>query len=187
MNAPILRDSFAPPMPPAEPFVAPLITRAASRGAIARLRDAALTALLWCGWFYLLVAAVGVFWIPPFVHRLLPVEPPASLWPTLAAALACVAVALLGTLVVAARALRDRARFAAADRRRATPEPTDAELAAALGAPGLDLAALRQARRVVLHHGADGTGQRVERGWLPAVAPGAEGRLSLHARGSTRR
>jgi poly-beta-1,6-N-acetyl-D-glucosamine biosynthesis protein PgaD len=162
MNAPIPRDRFAPRTEPAKPFAAPLITRAASRGVAGRLRDTLLTALLWCGWCYLLVAAAGVFWIPPFVHRLLPVAAPESPLDTLVTVVVCVGLALAGTLVVTGRALRDRARFAGADRRQAAAEPTDAELAATLGGAGLDAGALRNARRVVLHHAADGTLQRVE-------------------------
>jgi poly-beta-1,6-N-acetyl-D-glucosamine biosynthesis protein PgaD len=162
MNAPVPRDRFAPATGSAQPFAAPLITRAASRGTAGRLRDAVLTALLWSGWCYLLVATVGVFWIPPFVHRLLPVAPPDSPLITLLAVLACVGVALACTLVVTSRALRDRARFGGTDRRQGAAAPADAEVAAVLGSADLDLAALRRARRIVLHHATDGTLQRVE-------------------------
>lgn len=151
MSATEDRDGFAPG-PPDEPFVAPLILRAASRRRAVVLRDLLVTVVVWCGWLYLLVAAVGVFWIPPFVHELLPVSPPESPWPTIEIVLACAVLALLGTVLIAGRAMLDRRRFAGADRRRAMPDPTDAELAAALDAATLDLAALRAARRIVLHH-----------------------------------
>jgi poly-beta-1,6-N-acetyl-D-glucosamine biosynthesis protein PgaD len=163
MTAPLPRDRFAPPVVPAQTFSAPLIARAASRGELAQALDGALTALLWCGWLYLLVAAVGVFWLPPFVHRLLPVEPPESPLATLLAVLGCAALAVLGTSVIAGRALRDRARFAGTDRPQAASPPADAELARALSAEGQDLGALRRARRIVLHHAADGTLLRADR------------------------
>ncbi|WP_237212878.1 poly-beta-1,6-N-acetyl-D-glucosamine biosynthesis protein PgaD [Falsiroseomonas oryziterrae] len=160
--------SFMPPPTGEAPFVAPLILRSGARRRAAMLRDLLLTMLVWCGWLYLLVAAIGVFWLPPFVHELLPVEPPESPRRMIEIVLGCAAVAVLGTVFVAARAMLDRRRFAGADRRRAAPEPTDAQLVAELRAEPIDPAALRAARRIVLHHGAHGV---VERADLDPGAP----------------
>lgn len=155
MSAASQREAFPPATKLPAGFEAPLILDAPSRGPVAQWRDAVLTGLLWAGWLYLLVAAIGMLWVPPFVHRLLPVSAPESAWPFLAV-LACAAVALGGCLWVLERAMRDRRRFAGGDRRSAPPGVGDGEMGTALGAPTLDLASLRSARSIVLRHGADG-------------------------------
>lgn len=148
---------FAPAPTPGAPFVAPLILRAASRPRALVLRDLLLTLMLWGGWLYLLVAVVGVFWIPPFVQDLLPVERPDSPWPAIVMILTCAIIAIGGITLVGGRAMHDRRRFRGADRRRTAGEPSDAAFAAALQADGLDLPSLRAARRIVMHHAPDGS------------------------------
>lgn len=166
-------EGFAQASIPREPFHAPLILRASSRRRADRLRDAGLTAVLWCGWAYLLAASVGALWVPPFVHRLLPVQPPEEPGQLLGVVIICalIAFAIMGGML--GRALTDRKRFAGQDRRRAAPEPTEAELVALLGVETLDLPVLRAARRMVLHHGPDGRIVRAETGW--DVPPGGTG------------
>lgn len=161
MSAPPDR-GFPPPTIPAEPFRAPLIVAAPEHRRGAQIRDAVLTAVLWCAWLYLLVAAFGAVWVPPFVQRLLPVEMPEDPSRLVLIVLGCMAVAFLGTGAILARALKDRRRFAGEDRRREAPEPTEEEMVTALGVATLDLGALRAARRVVLHHGPDGRVVRAE-------------------------
>jgi poly-beta-1,6-N-acetyl-D-glucosamine biosynthesis protein PgaD len=161
MSSPTDR-GFPPATIPPEPFRAPLIVAAPAHRRGAQIRDAMLTAVLWCAWLYMLVAAFGALWVPPFVQRLLPVEMPDDPSRLLLIVIGCMVAALLGTGAILARALKDRRRFAGEDRRRETPEPTEAEMVDALGVPTLDLVALRAARRVVLHHGPDGRVVRAE-------------------------
>jgi poly-beta-1,6-N-acetyl-D-glucosamine biosynthesis protein PgaD len=155
---------FAPPTVPAEPFAAPLILKAPAHRWAAQIRDAVLTALVWCGWCYLLVACLGAVWTPPFVQHLLPVSRPEDPAPLVLVVLMCLLAALILMGGMLNRALRERKRFAGEDRRRETPEPTEAEMLEALGVETLDLPALRAARRVVLHHGPDGRVVRAEMG-----------------------
>lgn len=162
LPAPPAHAPFAPATVPPQPFVAPLILSASAPRGMARLRDATLTTMLWVGWAYLLVAAIGCVWVPPFVEYLLPITASGVAGPTIVIVLACLVGGLSTTALVLGRALRDRRRFAGADRRRAPPAATDAEVAATLGAQALDLQALRAARRIVLHHGADGRIERAE-------------------------
>lgn len=137
-------------------FTPPLILDAASRPRAARWRDAALTVLLWAGWLYLLAAALGTLWIPPFVQRLLPVEPPAHPWDVVRIALACVLVATSTCMVLLLRLIAERRRYAGEDRRRAFPRPDDAAIAADFAVPADQLPAWRSARRLVIHHDAAG-------------------------------
>ena len=167
MNAPdpaAPEAEFAPATIPPEPFVAPLILKAPSHRWAAQLRDAVLTALVWLGWFYLLVASLGAVWTPPFVQILLPVSAPENPGPLILVVGLCLLAALVLMGGMLSRALADRKRFAGKDRRRETPEPTEAELLEALGVETLDLPALRAARRMVLHHGPDGRVTRAELG-----------------------
>ncbi len=145
-------------------FVPPLILDAASRPRAARWRDAVLTVLLWCGWVYLLLAAVGSLWIPPFVQQLLPVEPPAHPWVVVRIALMCVAVAAFACTLLLLRVIAERRRFAGEDRRRAFPRPDDAAIAADFGVAEADLPGWRAARRLVVHHDAEGHIVGVETG-----------------------
>lgn len=140
-------------------FVPPLIFDAASRPRIARWRDAVLTLLLWAGWCYLLAAAVGSLWVPPFVQRLLPVAPPAHPWDVVRIALLCVAIATFICMLMLLRVIVERRRFAGEDRRRAFPRPDDAAIAGDFGVPAAALPGWRAARRLVIHH--DGAGQVV--------------------------
>jgi poly-beta-1,6-N-acetyl-D-glucosamine biosynthesis protein PgaD len=142
--------------PPTAPFEAPLILDAASRPRLSRIGDAVVTLLLWMGWFYLLLAAIGSLWIPPFVHRLLPVEPPDNPWTVIRIALINAAIAALVCVVMYGRVLREKRLFAGDDRRLGFAPPTDEQIAAALRAPLADLPAWRSARRLVVHH--DDTG-----------------------------
>ncbi|HWT08880.1 MAG TPA: poly-beta-1,6-N-acetyl-D-glucosamine biosynthesis protein PgaD [Roseomonas sp.] len=138
-------------------FNPPLILDAASRPRAARWRDAALTVLLWAGWCYLLAAAVGTLWVPPFVQRLLPVAPPAHPWDVIRIAVLCVAIATFACTILLLRVIAERRRFAGEDRRRAFPRPDDAAIAADFGVPAADLPGWRAARRLVVHH--DGAGR----------------------------
>jgi biofilm PGA synthesis protein PgaD len=161
---------FAPATIPRAPFEAPLILDAPPSRRWARLRETVLTAVVWVGWLYLLAATLGVFWIPPFVHYLLPIAAGLAALPILVVVGACLAIAAVIMTFVMVRTLSDRRRFAGADRRREGTEPTDAELAASLGAETLDPATLRGEKRIVMHHGKDGRMVRAELGW--DVPPG---------------
>jgi poly-beta-1,6-N-acetyl-D-glucosamine biosynthesis protein PgaD len=140
-------------------FIPPLILDAASRPRAARWRDTALTVLLWAGWCYLLTAALGALWVPPFVHRLLPVEAPAHPWDVLRIAVICVMIATSACMVMLLRVIAERRRYAGEDRRRSFPRPDDAAIAADFAVPVDQLPAWRAARRLVMHH--DATGQVV--------------------------
>jgi hypothetical protein len=131
---------------------------------VGRLRDLLVTLLLSAGWGYLPVAAFGAVWIPPFVHRLLPVAPPQSTILLVLEVLACLGLAVVGPGFVFARTMRDKRRVAGADRRLSPEPPVDAELASVIGAQALDLPALRAARRIVLQHRPDGLIERAEMG-----------------------
>jgi poly-beta-1,6-N-acetyl-D-glucosamine biosynthesis protein PgaD len=160
-------DRFPPATIPPEPFAAPLILKAPAHRWMAQLRDAVLTVLVWCGWFYLLVASLGTVWVPPFVQVLLPVSAPENPGPLILVVLLCLLAALILMGGMLGRALKDRRRFAGQDRRRETPEPSEPELLEALGVETLDLPALRAARRMVLHHGPDGRVVHAEFGDAP--------------------
>jgi poly-beta-1,6-N-acetyl-D-glucosamine biosynthesis protein PgaD len=149
-------------MPPETPFTPPLILDAASRPAAARWRDAVLTVLLWAGWAYLLAAAIGALWVPPFVHRLLPVEPPENPWRVVRIAAFFVIFALVLCSLLLLRVVAERRRYRGQDRRRAFPCPDAAALAADFGVPAAELPAWRAARRLVVHHDAEGRVVRVE-------------------------
>lgn len=137
-------------------FTPPLILDAASRPRAARGRDAVLTVLLWAGWCYLLAAAVGSLWVPPFVQRLLPVAPPEHPWDVIRIALLCVAIATFACTMLLLRVIAERRRFSGEDRRRAFPRPDDAAIAADFGVAAADLPGWRAARRLVVHHDAAG-------------------------------
>lgn len=149
-------------MPPDAPFTPPLILDAASRPTAARWRDSVLTVLLWGGWAYLLLAALGALWVPPFVHRLLPVQPPDNPWQVVRIAALCVIIAMVACSVLLLRVIAERRRYRGEDRRRAFPRPDDAALAADFGVPAAGLPAWRAARRLVVHHDAEGRVVRVE-------------------------
>lgn len=149
-------------MVPVEGFVPPLILDAASRPQAARWRDAVLTVLLWTGWCYLLVAAVGMVWVPPFVQHLLPVDPPETPEEVVRVAAPCLAVAMLVCAALLVRVIAERRRFAGEDRRRAFPRPDDAALAADFCVPAGALPGWRAARRLVVHYDAEGRVQQVE-------------------------
>lgn len=148
----------------AAPFDPPLILDAASRPRAARWRDGALTLLLWAGWFYLLMAALGTLWVPPFVQHLLPVEPPDRPWEVIRVALINLGIAAAICGLMLARAQRERRRFAGEDRRLAFQVPTTQEVAAALQAPAAEVPAWRAARRLVVHHDSAGRVVRAETG-----------------------
>lgn len=150
-------------------FVPPLILDAASRPSAARRRDAVLTLLLWSCWLYLLVAAIGAVWLPPFVQHLLPVEPPASPWAAVRLAFLCAILAALAVATMLLRVIAERRRYRGEDRRRTFPRPSDAEIAADFGVPDRDLPAWRAGRRLVVHHDAQGRILRVETGTEPAT------------------
>lgn len=151
-------------MTPGKSFEAPLILDAASRPRLARIADAVLTTLLWAGWAYLLLAAIGSLWIPPFVHRLLPVEPPDDPWTVIRIGLINGGVAALVCIVMYLRVLDEKKRFAGDDRRLGFAPPTDEQIAAALHAPADQLPAWRAARRLVVHHDETGAVVAVETG-----------------------
>lgn len=141
-------------------FEPPLILDAASRSRASRIRDAMLTALLWVLWLYLLLAAVGTLWVPPFVQHLLPVSPPEHPWVVIRLALLNLLVALAVCALMFVRVLLERRRFAGDDRRLGFAPPSEAEIAAALSLPAADLTHWRAAKRLVVHH--DATGRVVE-------------------------
>lgn len=145
-------------------FEPPLILDAASRPRWARIRDAVLTALLWLGWLYLLMAAVGTLWMPPFVQHMLPVSPPENPLEVLRIALINVMVASVVCAWMFVRVLFERRRFAGDDRRLGFAPPSDAAVAAALSLPSADLTAWRGAKRLVVHHDAAGRVVRAETG-----------------------
>lgn len=151
-------------MTPPPEFVPPLILDAASRPLLLRLRDIVLTVLLWTVWVYLLMAAIGTLWVPPFVQHLLPVEPPEHPWVVLRAALLCVSIAIFVCALMLLRVLFERRKFRGEDRRRYFPRPDDAVIGAAFGVPPGDLPGWRAARRLVVHHDEDGKVTRVETG-----------------------
>jgi poly-beta-1,6-N-acetyl-D-glucosamine biosynthesis protein PgaD len=143
-------------------FVAPLILDAESRPLPLLLRDIVLTMLLWAGWLYLLLAAIGTLWMPPFVQHLLPVEPPERPWIVLRAALLCISIAIFVCALMLLRVLFERRKFRGEDRRRYFPRPDDAVIGAAFGVPAADLPAWRTARRLVVHHDEEGRIMGVE-------------------------
>lgn len=145
-------------------FVPPLILDAASRPLLLRLRDVALTVLLWAGWLYLLLAAIGALWVPPFVQHLLPVEPPEHPWVVLRAALLCVSIAIFVCALMLLRVLFERRKFRGEDRRRYFARPDDDVIGAAFGVPPAELPGWRAAKRLVLHHDEDGKVTRVDAG-----------------------
>ncbi|GGJ27680.1 hypothetical protein GCM10011320_38680 [Neoroseomonas lacus] len=145
-------------------FVPPLILDAASRPRAARWRDAVLTLLLWAGWCYLLAAAVGALWVPPFVQRLLPVAPPAHPWDVVHVAVLCVAIATFICTLMLLRVIVERRRYAGEDRRRAFPRPDDAAIAEDFGVAAAALPGWRSARRLAIHHDAAGQVIRMETG-----------------------
>ncbi|WP_198376942.1 poly-beta-1,6-N-acetyl-D-glucosamine biosynthesis protein PgaD [Neoroseomonas rubea] len=145
-------------------FVPPLILDAASRPLLLRLRDIILTSLLWAGWLYLLLAAIGAVWVPPFVQHMLPVEPPDHPWLVLRAALLCVSIAVFVCALMLIRVLFERRKFRGEDRRRYFPRPDDAVIGAAFGVPPADLPGWRAARRLVVHHDEEGRVTGVDAG-----------------------
>lgn len=148
-------------MDASQPFTPPLILRAASRPRLARLGDALLTLLLWAGWLYLLLAAIGTLWVPPFVQFLLPVAPPAHPWDVLRSTLLCVTVAVILCALMLLRVLLERRRLAREDRRRRFPHPDDATIARDFGVDAAELPRWRAARRLVVLHDVDGRVVRV--------------------------
>ena len=147
-----------------QPFQPPLILESGARGHLRRITDFALTLGLWASWGYLLAAAVGALWMPPFVHRLLPVAPPDHPWDVIRIGLFCIAGAGVICLAMLIRTLVDRHRFGGADRRRQQAMLDDATLAAAFGVPAEELRSWRQARRLVVHFDDDGAIDRVDTG-----------------------
>ena len=145
-------------------FDPPLILDAASRPAAARWRDAVLTLLLWGGWAYLLLAAIGTLWVPPFVQHLLPVEPPGNPWSVIRAVLVNLGIAIAVCLAMLLRAQHERRRFAGEDRRLAFALPAPDAVAAALRAPAAEVPEWRAARRLIVHHDAAGNILRAETG-----------------------
>lgn len=157
---------------PAPRFVPPLILDAASRPVAARRRDAVLTVLLWSCWLYLLVAAIGAVWLPPFVQHMLPVEPPASPWIAVRLAFLCAIVAALAVATMLLRVIAERRRYRGEDRRRTFPRPTDVEIAADFGVPVDTLPRWRAGRRLEVHHDDEGRILRVETGGGSGAPPG---------------
>lgn len=143
-------------------FTPPLILDAPSRSRFQRWRDGLLTALLWCGWCYLLAAAIGALWIPPFVQKLLPVAPPAHPWEVIRIAVLCLVIAIVICVLVLLRVMRERHLYAGEDRRQPFPVPDDAALGAAFGVDPAALPGWRAASRLIIHHDADGAITRVE-------------------------
>jgi poly-beta-1,6-N-acetyl-D-glucosamine biosynthesis protein PgaD len=132
-------------------FTPPLIMHATSRSFAARAGDVAVTVLLWSGWLYLLVAAIGALWVPPFVHRMLPVDPPSSSWDGLRTAAICAVIAAGLCAFVRWRVSRHRRWFAGEDRRRSLPNPEVSDLAVEFDVSAEDLAAWRTSRRLRVH------------------------------------
>ena len=145
-------------------FRAPLILRATSRSRAARWRDAVLTILLWCAWLYMLLAALGALWTPPFVQMLLPVDPPGRPWEVIRAALLMVGIATAVCAVMMLRVVLERRRFAGEDRRLGFPRPDDATIARDFGVDPAALPDWRAARRLVVHHDTAGQVRAVETG-----------------------
>lgn len=143
-------------------FTPPLILHATSRSRFMQVRDGVVTALLWVGWLYLLVAAIGALWLPPFVHHLLPVDPPSNPWDVAKAAAVCAAIAGGFSVLVRWRISRHRRRFSGEDRRKALPQPDLADLAVEFGVPADDLAVWRRSRRLVVHQDRNGRVVAVE-------------------------
>lgn len=143
-------------------FHPPLILHATSRSRLARWCDAGLTGLLWLAWLYLLLAAVGALWVPPFAHLMLPVEPPRNPWQVVHTAVFLVSIAVLLCALMLLRVVLERRRFAGEDRRRGFPPPNDDAIAADFGIDTASLPAWRAARRLVVHHDATGRVSRVE-------------------------
>lgn len=143
-------------------FSPPLIMHATSRSFAAKTCDLVVTALLWSGWLYLLVAAIGALWMPPFVHLLLPVDPPSSSWDALTTAAVCTVIAAGLCAFVRWRVSLHRRRFAGEDRRRSFPEPQVIDLAMEFDVSAQDLAAWRTSRRLRVHQDEDGRVVEVE-------------------------
>lgn len=151
-------------MSAAPTFRPPLILESGARGRLRRSVDLLLTLALWAGWGYLLAGAVGALWIPPFVHRLLPVTPPDHPWEVIRVGLYCLAGAGVICAAMLTRTLIDRRRFGGADRRRHPAMLDDAALAAAFRVRPEELPAWRRSRRLVVHYDEDGTIGRIEAG-----------------------
>ena len=151
-------------MPAPTPFRPPLILESGARGRLRRVTDLALTLGLWIGWGYLLAAAVGALWIPPFVHRLLPVAPPDHPWDVIRIGLFCLAGAGVLCVLMLVRTLVDRRRFGGADRRRQQAMLDDVRVGAAFGVAAADLPTWRRARRLVVHFDDQGAIERVDTG-----------------------
>lgn len=151
-------------MPAPPPFHPPLILESGARSRLRRVTDLALTLGLWIGWGYLLAAAVGALWIPPFVHKLLPVAPPDHPWEVIRIGLFCLAGAGILCVLMLVRTLVDRRRFGGADRRRRQAMLDDGRVGAAFGVAGEDLPAWRKARRLVVQFDDAGGIERVDTG-----------------------
>ena len=151
-------------MPAPPPFHPPLILESGARSRLRRVTDLALTLGLWIGWGYLLAAAVGALWIPPFVHRLLPVAPPDHPWDVIRIGLFCLAGAGVLCVLMLGRTLIDRRRFGGDDRRRQQAMLDDATVAAAFGVGADDLPGWRKARRLVVHFDDQGAIERIDTG-----------------------
>lgn len=149
---------------PAAPFHPPLILESGAHGRLRRVIDLVLTLGLWAGWGYLLAAAAGALWIPPFVHRLLPVTPPDHPWEVIRVGLYCLAGAGLICVLMLVRTLIDRRRFGGADRRRQLAMLDDDAVGTAFGVRAEALPAWRRSRRLVVHFDDDGAIGRIEAG-----------------------
>ena len=149
-----------------EGFTPPLILHAVSRSRLARIGDVVVTALLWAGWLYLLVAAIGALWMPPFVHRMLPVDPPSNPWGILKAVVVYAAIAGGLCATVRWRISLHRRWFAGEDRRRSLVQPDVVTMAADFNVPTEDLATWRISRRLVVYQDHGGHIVAVEQGPL---------------------
>lgn len=147
-------------------FRPPLILDARMQRGFRRWRDFCLTFLLWLGWAYLLLAAIGTFWLPPSVRHLLPAAFYAEREDALMLALACLGAAAIICALMFCHAQLDRRRFVR-DRRRSSPPAELAEVAARFGVAEIDLRKWQNQRRLIIHHTQLGHIGRVEDSLVP--------------------
>jgi biofilm PGA synthesis protein PgaD len=137
---------------------APLIEESQQRPLVVRLRDIALTGLLWLLYAFmiqdfLLFLAESLAWI----LRLGPAPPRAALalplFPTLGS---YALIALVNALTLISWALYNQMRFRGKERRKASPSVTAADMAQMYSVTAEEVEAWQHARILIVHHDADG-------------------------------